>query len=126
MSMTPFYNQSSLQPFGRDPFFDTSFTPSSFSLMNRTPTDIAVQNPSMRPFAPLLSADLIESDTDYHVHCDLPGVERADLDITMNDGVLTIRAERKEVHEIDTDTVRIICTTNIKFLFTNDTNIYKL
>lgn len=79
-----------------------------FSIRN-----LAVQNQrnlantmqSMKPFSPLLSTDLIESETDFHVHVDLPGVAANDLDITCANGMLTIRAERKEVHEVDTDTV---------------------
>jgi len=54
---------------------------------------------SMKPFAPLLSADLVESETDYHVHTDLPGVNKEDLDICFNDGIMTIKAERKEIYE---------------------------
>ena len=50
-----------------------------------------------------MTADLIESDTEYSVHVDLPGVE--DMDITIKDGVLCMKAERKAVHELDNDIV---------------------
>lgn len=58
-----------------------------------------------RPFAPLLVADLIESTNEYQLHVDLPGVRKEDLDITVNDASLTLRAHRKEVHNVDSDTV---------------------
>jgi HSP20 family protein len=61
------------------------------------------QNELMKPLSPLLSADLIESDTDFSLHADLPGVE--DLDITMQNGMITIKAERKFVHKEDLDTL---------------------
>ena len=49
----------------------------------------------------LLSTDLIESDSDFHVHVDMPGVESIDIDAS--NGVLTISADKKIMHEIDTD-----------------------
>lgn len=79
---------------------------------------------SVRSFAPLLSADLIESTvwfiwnysiflskfrarlflllynvgaTDYHLHCDLPGVHPENLDITIGERSILIEAERLEV-----------------------------
>jgi HSP20 family protein len=48
-----------------------------------------------------MSADLIESANDFHVHVDLPGAEN--LDISVDNGVLSISAERKVMHEIDSD-----------------------
>ena len=58
-----------------------------------------------RALAPLLSADLIETPTDFHVHADLPGVDLADLHVTIEDKRLKIEAERKHVHEADTDKI---------------------
>lgn len=58
-----------------------------------------------RQFAPILSADLIESENEFKVHADLPGVNKEDLDISFNEGQMTIKAERKEVHEENTDQV---------------------
>jgi len=55
----------------------------------------------MAPLSPLLSADLIESETDYHIHADLPGVEGIDLE--MKDGYLIMKAERKISDENKTD-----------------------
>ena len=58
-----------------------------------------------KPMEPLMSTDLIETENDFHIRCDLPGVEAKDMEITVNDRTLTIKAERKESHKKDTDTV---------------------
>lgn len=51
---------------------------------------------------PLIPADLIESENDFQVYADLPGAEN--LDISMENGILSISAERKEVlHDKDND-----------------------
>jgi len=42
-------------------------------------------------FAP--AVDVTEKDDAYHIRADLPGVKKKDLDITFQDGVLTINAE---------------------------------
>ena len=54
---------------------------------------------TMREFAPLLAADVVEGDNDFHVHVDLPGVAQEDLDINIANGFLHLKAERKQVHE---------------------------
>ena len=43
--------------------------------------------------------DVSESDDAYHVTAELPGVSKDDLDITINDGVLTINAETRHESE---------------------------
>lgn len=45
-------------------------------------------------FAP--AVDVSETESEYHVRADLPGVKKEDLDISIQDGVLTINAETKE------------------------------
>lgn len=52
-----------------------------------------------RDFSPLMSTDLIEAENDYQIHVDLPGVDPADLDVSISDKVLVISAERKHIHE---------------------------
>lgn len=44
-------------------------------------------------FAPAL--DVTETDNEYRVRADLPGVKKDDLDISIQDGVLTINAETR-------------------------------
>ena len=58
-----------------------------------------------KDFMPLMGTDLIESDTDFHVHVDLPGVNPEDLEVTIQDKFLCLKAERKYVHEENTDKV---------------------
>lgn len=43
--------------------------------------------------------DVKENDAAYIVHAELPGVKKEDLDISINDGVLTINAETRFEHE---------------------------
>jgi HSP20 family protein len=62
-------------------------------------------NDVTKPMVPLMSADLVESDKDFNVHVDLPGVSDQDLDISIQDRTLVIKAERKIVNEEDNDRV---------------------
>ena len=72
---------------------------------NNQMTPYSSESPSIiRPFTPLLSADLVESEKDFHVMIDLPGVDKADLDVLVNEGVMTIKAHRREVIKQDIDT----------------------
>ncbi len=41
------------------------------------------------------AVDVKEEDTRYVIHADLPGVDPKDIDITMEDGVLTIKGQRQ-------------------------------
>lgn len=45
------------------------------------------------------AVDVTESEDAYHVTAELPGVKKDDLDITINDGVLTINAETRHESE---------------------------
>ncbi len=53
-----------------------------------------VRRESSGAFAPAI--DVSEKDDAYHIHADLPGVKKDDLDITFQDGVLTINAETSQ------------------------------
>lgn len=64
----------------------------------------------MSPFAPILSCDLYETETDYHLHVDLPGCDPADVDVSVvpdptspTAHTLLIKAERKHAFAEDTD-----------------------
>lgn len=48
------------------------------------------------PFAVSPSVDYEEDENSVRIKADLPGIERKDLDISVQDGLLTIRGERKE------------------------------
>jgi HSP20 family protein len=43
--------------------------------------------------------DISESDTEYSVVAELPGIDEKDLDVTLTDGILTIKGEKKHESE---------------------------
>lgn len=45
------------------------------------------------------AVDVSENDTQYTVKADLPGVSKEDIDVSINDDVLTINAETKQEQE---------------------------
>jgi len=61
-----------------------SFFPSSFGL---------------RDFGVDFAVDVIEGDVDTIVRAEIPGVTKKDISVDYNDGVLTIKAEKKEEKE---------------------------
>jgi len=65
-------------------------------------------NRSMNKLTPLLKADLTESDGEYKVSADLPGVKAEDLEITVDHNCLLLKAERKQSHDNKTDKVHTI------------------
>ena len=96
----------------RDPFDDFFFGWEPFlAPVLRSEDQVASKraaSSSMKPYTPILSADLVENESAYQVHVDLPGVNKADLDVSFHEGIMTIRAERKEVQDSETDKVRKI------------------
>ena len=50
------------------------------------------RRPAQQQWVP--AVDIKEEETRYVIHADVPGVEPADIDVSMEDGVLTIRGER--------------------------------
>lgn len=65
---------------------------------NEEPTS-AVWSPRM---------DLMETDDNYHLQVDLPGVEKGDVSITVDDNRLSIRGERHEESRMEgTNAVRM-------------------
>ncbi|CAM9386552.1 unnamed protein product [Ectocarpus fasciculatus] len=45
--------------------------------------------------------DLVESPTNFHIHADLPGVDKSEIDIAIENGLITITAFRRNFHEVD-------------------------
>jgi len=81
------------QPFGE---FDDAFArlmPSLFSRSSR----INVENGGKFAWAP--SADISETDTEYLIRAELPAVRKEDVNVTLDDGMITIHGERKEEKE---------------------------
>lgn len=83
--------------FGDD--FDNLFE-GFFRPMTRFPHD---ENGSMMP-----AVDVIDEDSQYVVKAELPGVKREDIDVSINNGVLTINAERKMEEESKDEKGRVI------------------
>ena len=52
------------------------------------------------------SVDIAENNDEYVVTADLPGIDREDLDVTVADGRLTIRGERRQNGESTTGPTR--------------------
>lgn len=52
------------------------------------------------------AVDILEEDSRYVLFADLPGVERNDIDISLEEGVLTIKGERRAESETETDGYR--------------------
>jgi len=58
--------------------------------------------------ATALRLDVKEDDKAFHVAADLPGLSEKDVEITFEDGVLTIRGDKKIVRDEKQDTWHII------------------
>jgi HSP20 family protein len=49
------------------------------------------------------AVDLVEQEAAYEIHADLPGVDEKDVEVTLNDGALTISAKRESAKDEDRD-----------------------
>jgi len=63
------------------------------SFFERRPTKIEEEG----EFLPAL--DLAETDNELVVKCEVPGLEPKDIDISLSDGMLTIKGEKKQERE---------------------------
>jgi len=52
---------------------------------------------------PILAADVLEVKDAFNIHIDLPGIKKEDLDVDITDDFISIKGERKQVHEENTD-----------------------
>lgn len=87
----PSNKKSMFDLFFGDKFYDDFFAPATGSNSELT---------SWRP-----AVDIIEKDDRYVVKADLPGVEEKDVSVEVNDGVLTLKGERKTEFEEEKDNV---------------------
>ncbi len=53
---------------------------------------------------PILKVDLVETETEYQVHADLPGVDENDLDISVENNHLVIKDHREKNYEVQNAT----------------------
>lgn len=81
----------------RDPFFQLV---DRFFNEYATPT-VAPWQAGERGWFPLV--DVVEQDHAFVATADLPGLKKEDIDISLEDGVLTISGERKFEHETKDD-----------------------
>lgn len=58
---------------------------------------------SFKPLAAVMNLDLVETATDFHIHADLPGVAKDEINITIENGLITITAHRQNFHEATED-----------------------
>lgn len=45
------------------------------------------------------AVDLVETDKDYRIKAELPGMDEKDIELSLTEDVLTIKGEKKEEHE---------------------------
>lgn len=77
-----------------EPFKETDELLRSFSpLLGRWPRMFENNGGTQYEWAPV--ADISETEKEYVVKAELPGVKREDVKVTLEDGVLTIQGERK-------------------------------
>ncbi len=90
------------EPFKEADEFFRSFSP----LFGRLPRMLEQTGGSHYEWAP--AADISETEKEYVVKAELPGIKREDVKVTLENGVLTIQGERKlEKEEKDEKTHRI-------------------
>ena len=56
---------------------------------------------SLKPLDAIMDIDFVETATEYHVHADLPGIDKSEIDIHIENGLITFTAERRNNHEIN-------------------------
>ena len=112
MELRPYYSASIVFPRtggGTWPGEDLPMTKRSPSSLQASLSDpdpvLQSQRQEMAPYQKILLADLIETPTSFEVHCDLPGCNPADLDVSILNNRLYIKAERRHVHAKDFNTV---------------------
>jgi HSP20 family protein len=58
---------------------------------------------NLNQLSPILSSDLIENDTDFKLHVDLPGVKKEDLVVNVSEEEITVKGVRKAIYEESSD-----------------------
>ncbi len=81
-----------------DDMFDRFFAES----MRRWPR-VSAESQAQQEWAPL--ADVKETDGEYVIKAELPEVQKEDVHITVQDGVLTLSGERRQEKSVDTEKV---------------------
>jgi HSP20 family protein len=79
--------------------FDDVFRGTGFPLANREGQDGTVMMPKI---------DISETDTELKIRAELPGVSEQDVEVILNDDILTIRAERELEREEDKEDYHLV------------------
>ncbi len=82
-----------------DPFVEAEsvmnrILPSSLANLTRMMADSNGRKPGWAP-----SADISETDKEYVIRAELPAVKKEDVLVTLDDGLITIKGERKQQKE---------------------------
>ena len=74
-------------------YSDLDFRPTTFSSMLDNFFNEAANTNRVSRFRP--GADVVETEKSFEIHIAVPGMEKKDINIDVNEGVLTISGERK-------------------------------
>jgi HSP20 family protein len=96
-------NLTRWEPFKEADEFFRSFPPNLFGRW-QLPAEAR-----SKEFEWLPAADICETDKEYVVKAELPGVKREDVKVTLDDGVLTIAGERKLEKDDRNETAGTAC-----------------
>ena len=85
-----------------DKFFDDMFNDTWWPFGRRTrPLNLLIRDNEPRFRTPL--ANIHETDTQYNITAELPGINKGDIELTIQDGVLEIKGETKEEKKEEKD-----------------------
>ena len=56
---------------------------------------------STENLSPILKCDLVETESEYIVHADLPGVAESDVDISVENNHLVLKGHREKTYEVN-------------------------
>jgi HSP20 family protein len=81
-------------------YSDLDFRPVTFnSILDNFFNETNSKTGRINKFRP--SADVVETDKGYEIEVSLPGIEKNDINIDVNEGTLTISGERKLENEVE-------------------------
>mgnify|MGYP006191576687 CR=1 FL=1 len=110
MSLSPFIftTTRSADPFFSDPFLRNTwqiYDPARKDLFSGRQSGFGREGDLNRhqAQATLFTCDLLETENEFKVLADLPGVSPQDLELTIEGSTLLMKAERKHTHENKTD-----------------------
>ncbi len=95
MSLIPYRKSSSCVPAARGGLdeFDRIFD----GFFRNALTNLAAPAPSVTQM--LVKMDIAETEKAYHVKTELPGLEQKDVELTLEDGILTVSGEKRSESE---------------------------